>query len=433
MKILISKLIVLSFLISSTCFSQWRVIDTNSDVDEFVGITFADSLNGWALGDKAILHTSDGGETWVYQKEIDSHIFAQILFLDNKVGFVFSKGILRTIDGGNNWNFHNAFFENYFTKASFCNDSTGLMIAAKEENERISKFVLKTYDRGLSWDTLLVKNDIIRFSDIEFVDSSTGYIMGSVGLDNFSPIYIYKTHDGGINWDSISVFDGAHTLVLSAANKDTLWAGWFGFAKSFDGGFTWDTNYEIINGNPPYYGEPRFYDFYQVNGKVGYAATAIRKETANFHLCYTEDGGTGWTILDIPAEFKPRSVSSNGKYIFSGGLDGKILTNKASTVGIENETDLDLPFELYENYPNPFNLSTTITFYLNQPSFINLEIYNILGIKIKTLLKEYRNRGLHKVIWDGRDGNNNTVSSGIYIVRISNNINSKINKSLLIK
>jgi flagellar hook assembly protein FlgD len=166
---------------------------------------------------------------------------------------------------------------------------------------------------------------------------------------------------------------------------------------------------------------------------VGYARTVIRKETSNSYLCYTEDGGTNWRILETPAEFKPICVSSNGKYIFSGGLDGKILTNKSTTVGIQNETDFDLSFELYENYPNPFNLSTTITFQLKQPSFINLEIYNVLGKKIKTLLNEYIYRGFHKIIWDGRDGHNNTVSSGIYIIKISNNINSKINKSVLIK
>ncbi|MGD8782149.1 MAG: YCF48-related protein [Ignavibacteria bacterium] len=429
MKIFISKSIFIgfSFFLSSLNYSQWRIIDTGIKT-YFLDITFADSENGWALGDKAIMHTCDGGETWINQKEIDSLKYRQIVFLDNQVGFALGYGILRTTDGGVNWNIYNVFPEKYYMTVSFCNDSTGLMIAAKEENEKIYKFVLKTHNRGLSWDTLLIKNDIIRFSDIAFADSSTGYIMGSVGLDNFSPIYIYKSNDGGNNWDSISVFDGAHTLVLSAVNKDTLWAGWFGFAKSFDGGFTWNSNYEIINGDPPYYGQPRFYDFYQVNGKKGYAAIVITKKTANFHLCYTEDGGTGWTILDIPADFKPRSVSSNGKYIFSGGLDGKILTNKSTTVGIQDETDFDLSFELYQNYPNPFNPSTVISWQLAESINVNLKVYDILGRKIKTLVNTYQTAGKHEVLFDGSN-----LPSGIYIYRISAGNINKINKMILLR
>ncbi|MGD8781740.1 MAG: YCF48-related protein [Ignavibacteria bacterium] len=189
-RVLLSIIIILFSYEQTNC--QWRVIDTNSDVEEFVEITFSDSLNGWALADKAIFHTNDGGDTWVSQISVDSMKYRQIISLDNQVGLAFGRGIiLRTNDGGINWNIQNVFPNNYnYMIASFCNDSTGLMIAAKEENEKIYKFVLKTYDRGLSWDTLLVKNDIIRFYDIAFADSSTGYIMGSVGLDNF-PQFIF--------------------------------------------------------------------------------------------------------------------------------------------------------------------------------------------------------------------------------------------------
>lgn len=75
-------------------------------------------------------------------------------------------------------------------------------------------------------------------------------------------------------------------------------------------------------------------------------------------------------------------------------------------------------FELLQNYPNPFNPQTEIAYTLPEGSNVKLEIYNVLGQKVKVLADEYQSAGTKKVVWDGRNENGEKVSSGIYFYRL---------------
>jgi hypothetical protein len=92
-----------------------------------------------------------------------------------------------------------------------------------------------------------------------------------------------------------------------------------------------------------------------------------------------------------------------------------------------------LEFELQQNYPNPFNLNTTIAFSLPAESNVKLEIFDILGRKIKTLINENYIQGTHSIDWDGRDNTGRIVSSGVYFCRIESACGIKTRKMLLIK
>ena len=72
-----------------------------------------------------------------------------------------------------------------------------------------------------------------------------------------------------------------------------------------------------------------------------------------------------------------------------------------------------------QNYPNPFNATTIITYNIPFSTNVNLSIYNICGQKIITLVDEYQNPGVHNVKFYSRDSKSNTLSSGIYIYRLS--------------
>lgn len=85
------------------------------------------------------------------------------------------------------------------------------------------------------------------------------------------------------------------------------------------------------------------------------------------------------------------------------------------------------------NYPNPFNPQTTISFYLRQDDELDLSIYNIKGQKVKTLLRGRQNKGLHNIVWDGTDGNETPVSSGVYLYKITASGTSGTNKIVLLK
>ncbi len=74
---------------------------------------------------------------------------------------------------------------------------------------------------------------------------------------------------------------------------------------------------------------------------------------------------------------------------------------------------------LQQNYPNPFNPTTTIAYSLPEASHVRLDIYNVKGQLVKTLINGEMPAGMHSVVWDGRDSNNTAVASGVYFYRVS--------------
>ena len=86
-----------------------------------------------------------------------------------------------------------------------------------------------------------------------------------------------------------------------------------------------------------------------------------------------------------------------------------------------------------QNYPNPFNASTGIKFTLPEPANVTLNIYNILGQKIASLVDEEKPAGTHTVFWDGKDKNGAEVASGIYLYQIRAGDFKELKKMLLIK
>jgi len=70
---------------------------------------------------------------------------------------------------------------------------------------------------------------------------------------------------------------------------------------------------------------------------------------------------------------------------------------------------------LSESYPNPFNPITTITFTLPERAYVTLEIYNLLGQRVRTLVDGVREAGSHSALWDGRDDSGRVLPSGVYL------------------
>ena len=113
--------------------------------------------------------------------------------------------------------------------------------------------------------------------------------------------------------------------------------------------------------------------------------------------------------------------SASGWYIDDVRIEGITMT------GIEeNQNIFSDKCILSQNYPNPFNPTTTISFSITKYNIVELSIYNIKGQKIKTLVNEYLQRGYHEVFWNGKDENNNPISSGIYFYKMEVENYSKI-------
>ena len=88
---------------------------------------------------------------------------------------------------------------------------------------------------------------------------------------------------------------------------------------------------------------------------------------------------------------------------------------------------------IIDSHPNPFNLSTTIGFTLPKYGFARLDIYSIVGQKVRTLLAENLPAGRHTVIWDGCDWSGIPVSTGVYLSRLVSGRQKTVQKMLLMK
>jgi flagellar hook assembly protein FlgD len=116
---------------------------------------------------------------------------------------------------------------------------------------------------------------------------------------------------------------------------------------------------------------------------------------------------------------------NNSIYVFGGENQfDKIVASiekldLMTDVDLENNETSPLNFSLEQNYPNPFNPTTTISFKIPQKSKVLLEIFDIFGKRIKTLIDDELKTGTYKVEWNGRDEKGNPLSSGIYIYRLS--------------
>jgi hypothetical protein len=92
------------------------------------------------------------------------------------------------------------------------------------------------------------------------------------------------------------------------------------------------------------------------------------------------------------------------------------------------EETLPTQFELLSNYPNPFNPTTTLRFSLPEPNKVNMNIYDIMGRKVSTLISQRLEAGYHSIDW-----NASHLASGVYIVELVAGQQRRTQKIALIK
>jgi hypothetical protein len=149
-----------------------------------------------------------------------------------------------------------------------------------------------------------------------------------------------------------------------------------------------------------------------------------------------EFGLSGYAGKSIRIKFDFASDDSNNKYgwyIDNISIFNNNVTDIDADSDEQNRFNLPRSFVLYQNYPNPFNPETIIKYQLPASVKINLEIYNILGKKVKKLVDSYQSPGYYSIKWDGTDDHGSKVASGIYIYRIQMEKKLYFRKMILLK
>ncbi len=112
---------------------------------------------------------------------------------------------------------------------------------------------------------------------------------------------------------------------------------------------------------------------------------------------------------------------------------GEVLISPTTDVGDHGGADLPTQFALHENYPNPFNLNTIITFDLPVSAEVQLEVFNILGQSVASLVKRPFPAGHHVIEWNGRGVNGGELSSGVYFYRLQADDRAMVKRMVLLK
>lgn len=149
---------------------------------------------------------------------------------------------------------------------------------------------------------------------------------------------------------------------------------------------------------------------------------------AGYTYLLMEDAGRS-SYVGKNANLKPKSRED-----FESNRE--VLLSELFANGDENSTQNEIPkvATLHNNYPNPFNPTTTISFSIPNDSKVKLSVYNIKGQKVKTLTNEKFVRGNHSVIWNGVDESGKSVSSGVYFYKLDvNDKSASVKKCLMLK
>ncbi|MFH1373853.1 MAG: S8 family peptidase [bacterium] len=120
---------------------------------------------------------------------------------------------------------------------------------------------------------------------------------------------------------------------------------------------------------------------------------------------------------------------NTGRFLMNN-YNSNTLPPAGSSTGVDDDCQPELPVSLilYQNYPNPFNPGTVIRFELPTSAQVKLDVYNILGQKVTTLVERKLPSGPHQIWFDGTD-----YATGIYIYRLQTDQSVRTRKMLLVK
>lgn len=151
--------------------------------------------------------------------------------------------------------------------------------------------------------------------------------------------------------------------------------------------------------------------------------------------------GSAWDLLGIGIDGAVTDMAVHqgslvvvGDFGTAGGLVSPRMAFWTDPVtDVPDDARLPEEFSLGQNYPNPFNPTTTIEFELPRQAQARLEIFNLLGERILTLLDGISTAGKHRAVWNGKDAEGNSVASGLYLYRLTTGETTLSRKMMLLR
>lgn len=136
------------------------------------------------------------------------------------------------------------------------------------------------------------------------------------------------------------------------------------------------------------------------------------------------------TIMNMPSTDLAGTPRPSGIAVDMGAYEFAVVST-----GVGDDVPGPLPDRtaLHSPYPNPFNPRATVSFSLSQPGRTSIDIYDVRGRRVKTLIDQDMAAGSHEVVWSGRDQQGRGVASGVYLVLFRSGGVQEVRRVTLIK
>ena len=406
-------------------------------------VSFSDNNNGVAVGGNGvILKTTNGGANWALQTSGTANTLYSVSFSDANKGTAVGWGsglILRTTDGGTTWGAQSTDYQSTLYGVSFFDANKG--VATGEDG-----YLLTTTNGGTTWTSQAIPSTG-RFTPVDFVDANTVYAATSGS--------IYKSTNGGSTWalkfslsaeiNGLFFLDANNGVAVGGAMMD----GPVVYSTS-DGGTSW-TQQTTPGGGMGYMTSAFFVnanlgfvvgtDGLIINTSNGVLPVELMSFTANINASgimlnwktATEVNNYGfdierksastWTKVgfveghgttNAPQSYRYSDNSEAGKIVYrlkQIDRDGKFEYSQTVEV-----TAVTAPkeFALAQNFPNPFNPTTSISFTVPSNGHATLKILNILGQEVATLFNGEAVGGMYNQV----QFNASAFASGVYFSRL---------------
>jgi len=148
-------------------------------------------------------------------------------------------------------------------------------------------------------------------------------------------------------------------------------------------------------------------------------------ETATFTVCGNTSTSEDYVLIDAIGQPSPLGTFASENYFIESGL---FNAQESSTKIVDEELPIPAKFHLENNYPNPFNPTTTIEYSIPEDSDVTISIYDLNGKLIQTLVDDNKTAGFHKTIWNATN-----TSSGVYFYKITAGDFTAVKKCVLMK
>ena len=390
---------------------------TRGCVDDIQDLCFIDSLSGWAVTSRTVLHSTDGGHAWIPQySDSDFYSVEGIDFVSPLCGWAAGDGIngpglLHTTDGGLTWSPQNGAADYSLQGIDFVSETTGWAVGL---DRWMAAATLRTTDGGEHW----TRYDIVQgdwLYGVAFANERCGWAFGDYST-------LLHTTDGGDSWlPQLPFGQGA---LRGGCFVDSL-TGWIvgdddwnsRILHTTDGGLTWnrqDTAFTTGMLEDVYFADALHGWFVGEFGVVG----------------QTTDGGATWQPASLPTLWEDLSaVCGVGGRVWVAGSHGAILRQDNPALAAVEPSLVAHPADYaLAAFPNPFNPVTMLDLSLPLAGPVTLAVYDLMGRLVTTLWQGRLEAGRHALRFDA-----SRLASGMYFARLTTPAYSTTQRLLLLK